>query len=185
METAAQMFATMVLAVSRITPTQSPGVGRVVLSNWAFARVGNILVLCTQGEEAPPEPDFDIFMQRLAVRDYKASMVHGQGGLITATQRARIAAYFKTSGGVIPPCALLTDAMTVRAVMTALSWLMTGWELKTFSLMQIEAAVRWLNDPISPAIIAAEVAGMHTALRSNVFPGRPPFPNDGGPSTRR
>jgi hypothetical protein len=139
--------------------------GRVVLSNWAFARVGDILVLCTQGDHPPSEPDFDVFMKRLQTHDYKTVLVHAIGGMSSPKQRARMAEYFKARGKTIPPCAVLTDSMTARAVMTALSWLMSGWAMKSFPLAQLEGALLWLDVSASgTSIVAESIAGMHAAL---------------------
>jgi len=163
-------------AVPPFTPQQSPNAseaGRVVLSTWAFARVGDMLVLCTRGEHAPPEADFAIFMQRLTRNDYKMTLIHAIGGMSSPKQRGQISEYFKSRGGPIPPCAVLTDSVTARAVMTALSWLRSGWAMKSFPLGQLEGALHWLDASVSPAIVAESIAGMHAALRS--LPERRPL----------
>ena len=141
--------------------------GRTVLSRWAFCRVDDTLVLCTQGDREPPDEEVELYLKRLDTADFSAILLHSRGGHPTPKQRSRIADYWNTCGRPVPRIAVLTDAVVARAVLKAMEWVMRTLTTKVFAGDAVDAALQWLHAEAPAPSVAAAIAGMHAALYMN------------------
>lgn len=135
-----------------------------VLTQWAYARVGQTLVLCTQGYSGPPESDLDGWIARVAQRDYSRILAHSLGGAPSTRQRAKLAAFWKTKADGAPPFALLTDSLAVRAALTAYFWLTNEHHQQAFACKELERALRWLGETAPVDLFERTIADLHAAI---------------------
>jgi hypothetical protein len=135
----------------------------VVLSNWAFQRVGSVLVLCSVGSSPPPERDFAVWLERISRRDFDRMLIYSSGGEPSGTQRSRIAQVWNT-GGRIPHVVLMTDSLVTRSMLTAFHWLMRETKMKATSLSEFDAAFEWLDALADSQDLAGTIARLRAAL---------------------
>lgn len=138
--------------------------GPVVLSNWAFERIGRVLVLCSIGPKPPPERDFEVWIQRLLQSDFDQLLIYSEGGSPSVTQRARIADAWKSQGRVAH-VALMTESKLARGFLTAIGWLIGG-KMKPFPLTELNAALVWVDATNSSREIAEAIARLRTGVVS-------------------
>jgi hypothetical protein len=134
-----------------------------ILAQWAWMRVGSVLVLCTIGEREPPETDLDAWLMRAARDDYTKILLHSRGGSPDAKQRARLAGYWDKAAGPIPPCAVLTDSAMVRSVLVALSWI-SKFPMRAFAGDDVAGALRFLEEPDALDAVRDTIETLHRAL---------------------
>jgi hypothetical protein len=137
---------------------------RTVLSNWAFARTGDLLVLCTRGDREPPAADFEVWLEQLRKPNFTKLLIHGQGGDPCSKQRARVAEHWMSSGRKAPRTLLLTDSIKTRCVLTAIQWLMPSSDVKCLGLADLEPGLIWLAHTGAPSDVAATIRGLQAAL---------------------
>ncbi|MET0390295.1 MAG: hypothetical protein ABW321_30265 [Polyangiales bacterium] len=138
----------------------------VVLSTWAFERVGPVMVLCSGGERPPPEQDFSVWATRLANDDFCRLLIYSEGGSPSARQRARIAEVMKSSGRSVR-VALMTDSQLARGFLTAIEWLIGAGNMRALPLAELNAGLRWLEAEDSAREVAQVIARLRAALRTH------------------
>jgi hypothetical protein len=138
--------------------------GRTVLSSWAFVRVNDLLVLCTDGNHEPPSADFDAWLVRMGKHDFTKLLIHSRGGDPNSKQRLRIGEFWRNSGRPLPKTALLTDSLSARCVLTALNWILNTNDTKCLALRDLQPALAWLGYTGPESEIAAVVSSLHLAL---------------------
>ncbi|HEX5658005.1 MAG TPA: hypothetical protein VFX59_12455 [Polyangiales bacterium] len=134
-----------------------------VHAQWAFTRVGSVLVLCTQGEHEPPETDVDAWLIRVTQPDFSKILLHARGGTPDAKQRARLAAYWNKAPPPIPPCAVVTDSALVRSVLVALSWI-SRFPFRAFAANELTSALQYLEEADSLTKLSEAIETLHDAL---------------------
>jgi hypothetical protein len=139
----------------------------VVLTCWAFKRLGDVLVLCSTGKQPPPHADFEVWMQQLARVDFDKLIIYSDGGSPSATQRSRITTYLKNSGRTIH-VALMTDSVIARGLLTAIEWVVNSGTMKPFPLTELNAALAWLQIEHAHPRIAAAVAKLRALLHAKM-----------------
>lgn len=135
------------------------------MSCWAFGRVGDTLVMCTQGDHGPPDAEVERYLERLTIPDFSAILLHTRGGHPTPKQRARIAAFWEASGRTVPRVAVLDDSRVARAVLTAMQWIMRTLNIKAFPSDAVVSALQWLHADAPPIVVSEAIASMDAALR--------------------
>lgn len=136
----------------------------MVLTQWAYTRVGETLILCTEGESGPPESDLDSWILRVSNRDFRRMLVHSYGGSPSARQRAKMAAYWKANPDGAPPFALLTDSLAERAALTAYSWLTNVRHQQAFACKELAEALDWLGETVPLEHFERAIADLHAAI---------------------
>lgn len=141
--------------------------GRVVLASWAYGRVGDTLVLCTEGSGDAREEDVEGWLARLAVPDFTKILTYTHGAAPSAKHRSRIATFWETSGRPIPPVAIVTDSTVARAVMKAMEWLVRSMQIRAFPPHDIAGALAWLEADAPLAHVTEAITVLSAALRAN------------------
>jgi hypothetical protein len=134
-----------------------------VFECFAFTRVDDLLLLCTQGEGDVPARDFDAWIERLGVNDFSRILIHDRGGQPSARQRQRIAEFWKSSGRPHPRVALLTNSAVMRYLMTALEWILNA-PTRCLPLDQVDQALAYLEFKGSAAQVEFAIRDLHEAL---------------------
>lgn len=157
------------MAVSDESKGREPQTGCTVLSSWAFSRVGQTLILMMYGAKGASEEEFTCWLRRLDVRDFTHILIYSQGSSLTAKQRSRIADYWNNDPRPTPRVALMTNSLAERAILTAIGWLLRTQKEppRAFGHADLDAAVYWLGDEVSPMVFADEIARLQAALRMN------------------
>ena len=141
--------------------------GRVVLTSWAYGRVGDTLVLCTEGPAEARDDDVEGWLARLAIPDFSKILSLSNGAPPTPKHRSQIAKFWESSGRPMPPVAILTDSMVARAVMKALEWLSRNMEMRAFPSSDVEGALRWLQSDAPLGHVNEALAVLSAALRAS------------------
>jgi hypothetical protein len=134
-----------------------------VLECYAFARVGELLILCAQGEGEATPRDFEAWIERLGTNDFTKLLIHDRGARPNAKQRARIAEFWRMSGRPSPKTVLLTDSAVARYILTALEWLLNS-PTKAMPIDHVDQALAWLEFKGAPAQVEFLIRDMQEAL---------------------
>lgn len=135
---------------------------RIVLTNMALTRVGNVLITCVAQSE-PTDAEIRRMLERFAVKDYQVLLFSARGAGPNSKQRARIAEYWKQSGQKTPRTVVLTDSMAARFVTQVIAMLI-GAETRCLAPSELEAGLAYLGHPASVADVAGSLAALHAAL---------------------
>jgi len=139
---------------------------RVVLSQIAFARVQDVLLLCT-GRHDFGDQDLASWLERLALDDYRCLLISSRGHSgFTSKQRSRVAEYWKQSGRKPPRVALLSDSAVSRGIVVAIGWSLDN-PTKAFAPQDLAGALGFLGTSAPAAEIAQQLDALHVALDKN------------------
>jgi hypothetical protein len=149
--------------MDRQTRDPSTPFGAVVKRNLSFAKVGSLLILCTQGSGPPNDDEFGAWIERLQTHDFAALLIHAGGGTLTAKQRASIGMVMDRPRVEEILVAIMTDSLIARAIMTGLTWF-SPRPTKTVGLSDLEQALKFLKCETNLAETAACIRAMNNAL---------------------
>jgi hypothetical protein len=138
--------------------------GDTVLGTLAFAKVGDLIVLCHSSRD-PSDAEWEQWLTREGRREHRALLISTDGGKPNSRQRARVKEATSYPDGQRPPVALLTDSAVARHVMTAFVWLFgESSRVKVFPRAGIVEAAAWLGADGSLAPLRAALQRLHAAL---------------------
>jgi hypothetical protein len=131
----------------------------VVLRELAYARVEDVLILCTAGDT--PDEDLTTFLNRLATRDYLHLMVVSRNNAaLSSKQRSRVADVVKT---VNPKVVMLSNSAVARCVATGIAWL-AGNPFKAMAIHEHKEALAFFGSKASPNEIARTIDALCSGL---------------------
>lgn len=102
-------------------------------------------------------------MERLARHDFRFLLVHANGAEPTPAQRKELAEFWR--GRPTMRVAMLTDSLSSRAVLTAITWLLRDHHIRAFAGDEYAASLVWLGCSTRPEHVAAAVAGLRAMIR--------------------
>jgi hypothetical protein len=116
----------------------------VILATLAFVRIRETLVFCGRNTR-PSDGDWDVWLKRIAVPDFKLLLIVVDSEGPDAKQRGLVAELWKKSGRALPKTAMVSSSAIARSMITAFQWLLGGSEIKTFTPKEIGDALQWLG----------------------------------------